>query len=444
MGAQGCAVLSAWAPRGGYRKTRTPRFEPGESSLGAKLRRASPGLGCSATAARGENMRTAQPCMGAPARWLFIMGYNMKVLLVYSQVRTVHLERIYNFNDDIKLIYNGTSYDFDEELANKLGAKRLSFFQTIFFLVKNRPAIAELNEPSCIGIWLHLIPYIIVIKLTNSFLREKTAIVAYAIDNIDPTRVISKWLHLPHQIVEIPFRYIFTLIVKCYDRVAFGTQSSVEIYMRATLGFPSQVEWKTFDALDKVCTFCQPIKKERSIIFVGRFDERKGLLQLMDAWQYVYARNNLARLYILGKGHLLDQVTLFSNSNKGVSVIVDPTRKEIHEYLNKARVLVLLSQPEKYWREQVGLPILEGLSHGCEIIASEETGISDWLRVNGHRVLPSYVSSIDLSKCIESALINARNRADIIHALPTEDTRMIAARWLWRPSMESDEVVHPS
>jgi hypothetical protein len=39
------------------------------------------------------------------------------------------------------------------------------------------------------------------------------------------------------------------------------------------------------------------------------------------------------------------------------------------------------------WREQLGLPILEGLSHGSRIVTASETGLAPDLSRDGHFVI---------------------------------------------------------
>lgn len=49
--------------------------------------------------------------------------------------------------------------------------------------------------------------------------------------------------------------------------------------------------------------------------------------------------------------------------------------------------LILLSQRVGSFREQVGFPITDGLAHGCEIIATSETGVAGSLAEHGHSVV---------------------------------------------------------
>ena len=69
-----------------------------------------------------------------------------------------------------------------------------------------------------------------------------------------------------------------------------------------------------------------------------------------------------ATLALLGKGALEQEARALSVAQPSVTLEVDPPRPRIHSVLDDSRVLVLWSQPSPTWREQVGLPIVEGLS----------------------------------------------------------------------------------
>jgi glycosyltransferase involved in cell wall biosynthesis len=64
----------------------------------------------------------------------------------------------------------------------------------------------------------------------------------------------------------------------------------------------------------------------------------------------------------------------------GVSVIVDPPRAEVHELLRSSAVVAMPSVRRPGWREQIGLPLVEGLTHGCRVVTTTETGLADDLR----------------------------------------------------------------
>jgi glycosyltransferase involved in cell wall biosynthesis len=178
------------------------------------------------------------------------------------------------------------------------------------------------------------------------------------------------------------------------------------------------------------------IPDERRLVFLGAFDERKGVRQLLEAWPLVGDLVPDPELLLLGKGPLLDWVRDRAGSLRGVSLVIDPQREEIWSALSESRVLYLLSQPAPGWKEQIGLPIVEGLSVGLEVIASSETGIADWLTQNGHRVLGPDASAEAIAHAVAEALQTTRPRAEIVATLPDVDGRLVADRWLHREPSE--------
>ena len=171
-------------------------------------------------------------------------------------------------------------------------------------------------------------------------------------------------------------------------------------------------------------------------MFLGAFDRRKGLKQVLEAWPMVSARLPDARLRLLGKGPLEPLAVEAARSRDEVDLLVDPSRDVVHERLRTARTLVLLSQPSRTWREQVGLPILEGLAHGCEVVATSETGLASWLVDNGHRVVDPAATAQQVADAIVSSLESGRSPAEIIDTLPAVDGRKTAEGWMFGGAAE--------
>ena len=110
---------------------------------------------------------------------------------------------------------------------------------------------------------------------------------------------------------------------------------------------------------------------------------------------------------------------------------IDPPRVRIHEAMATSSVLTLPSQPSATWREQVGLPIVEALSHGCTIVTTRETGLADWLESGGHSVYRDAGSAQALASAILRALDAPVDRTDVLAALPERDGRLAADDWLF-------------
>ena len=88
---------------------------------------------------------------------------------------------------------------------------------------------------------------------------------------------------------------------------------------------------------------------------------------------------------------------------------------------------MLPSQPTSAWREQVGLPIVEGLSYGCTIVTTTETGLAGWLSEHRHRVLPADANEAQLAAAIIDALrrpVRGRTRSAAGPGRPADRRRV--------------------
>jgi len=169
--------------------------------------------------------------------------------------------------------------------------------------------------------------------------------------------------------------------------------------------------------------------REGRMTFLGDLSVRKGFPQVLAAWASVRAAVPTSTLSILAKGQLRDEAQALASVDERVTFIEDPSRSRIFEVLLGSSVLVLPSQPMPLWREQVGLPIVEGLSAGCAIVTTRETGLADWLSAHGHQVVNA-ADVAALARAIEAALVAARPAYSVLADLPLVDGREAAARWL--------------
>nr|WP_277351854.1 glycosyltransferase [Arthrobacter sp. SF27] len=166
--------------------------------------------------------------------------------------------------------------------------------------------------------------------------------------------------------------------------------------------------------------------RARNLIFLGTFEERKGIAEMLKAWSIIRDRLPDAQLTIVGKGHLQHEIEAVAQRDQRMEIVLDPSRDEIFKYLARSKALILFSKPSPGWKEQVGLPIVEGLSAGCEIVTSDETGIRDWLATHEHNVVPVTAQIPEIAEATVRALTSERGPADIVGHLPTEDGRRTA------------------
>jgi len=354
------------------------------------------------------------------------------VIRVFDAVRTTHLERMREMSNGL-LLYRTRRYDFDEARAAEVNAECASRFAIAWRIIQANPRVIEINEPSLVSAWPTILLCIAAAQVNNLRARSKPRVVFYAIDNFDPTSTFRGYLpFLPEKLARIVVRFVIFSVMRSTERVAFGTVGSMEMY--ANLLGPNWKKWvrhRMFPALGSPCACAvTEVKNPVRVAFVGSFEARKGIQEVMASWDLLQKRVPEATLSLVGKGPLLTEVERWAHDRADVSLQIDPPREEIHRTLREAHCLVLLSQPSPTWREQVGLPILEGLSHGCEIVASSETGIASWLAEHDHFVLDPRCEPSDLAHAITQALASTRSTGDILDTLPAQDSRVSADHWL--------------
>ena len=346
---------------------------------------------------------------------------------IYARARTVHLERFSEMG--IRLIYRTRNYDFDQDLAARLSARELGYGATVRYLWKNAPSTVEVNEPFQLNAWPGLFLYLTTIRIKDFLTRRHTRIVTYAIGNDDLVANVMAYTRLPRPVATVLTKAAMRYLFSRYDRVAFGIPDSRRLYQDICGRTFARPETRMFGALAPRHPGPVPEDRPRQLVFLGALEERKGIRKLMAAWPSVGGVGS--RLVILGKGPLADEVEAWAASREDVGFVRDPSRATISETLLGSSALILFSQRTPRWREQIGLPILEALSHGCTVIASTETGVAEWLEENGHTVLPPSATPEELANAIERTLDRPRPVAEVLRTLPEKDMRLIAADWMF-------------
>src|SRR5690606_30820113 len=158
---------------------------------------------------------------------------------------------------------------------------------------------------------------------------------------------------------------------------------------------------------------------------------RKGFDAVLAAWGAVRRRLPGAVLTVVGRGALLDRAYETARADDRVRVIADPPRDVVHAELRRASVVVLPSRRQGAWREQVGLPLVEGLAHGCTVVTTDETGIADWLERAGHGVIPAGSLAELLAPVLAEAAAHPLDPESVRASLPSQDSGLEADAWLF-------------
>ncbi|WP_460537799.1 glycosyltransferase family 4 protein [Humibacter ginsengiterrae] len=314
--------------------------------------------------------------------------------------------------------------------------RRASFAQVVAHIWTDDYRIIEIPEPLAITVLPRTVLIALLLKLKRQIRRAPgTTVVFYAIENLDQVEKVRSRFRVPRPLIRWGLNMAIALVFSEASRVVFGTAGSLRTY-ESQLGarlwrhLLDKTEMRLIPGLSAPVGLV-PEKDADLACFLGSFERRKGISELMSAWPMVAQCRPGSRLVVIGYGPLAADVEKFALAREDVSVWMGAGRAKIREILNSSHCLVLPSQRSPIWREQIGLPILEALSAGCEVVTTSETGIAQWLNAHGHRVVDAAGPVAELAAGISMALNDTRSPAAVREALPEVDGRIEADRWLF-------------
>lgn len=346
----------------------------------------------------------------------------------YQSVRTAHLERFHALAPAV-VIYQSKRYDFDSRLATGLDLVQAGRIRAAFLLSASHVKEIEINEPLMLASLPGSFCLLVGIWVRRTLRRGRVNLVTYAIENRDPFLAGTR-LSLKARLRRRMEISVAKAVWRRMDRIVYGTDAARSLYESrfADLGLPDAT---TIPALPAPCGCGVTPKDTHLVTFLGAFADRKGILRVLAAWPGVRQVLPSARLSVIGKGAHEAEVKRAASLDSTIELAIDPERTIIHAQLRRSAVLVLPSLPASNWKEQVGLPIVEGLAHGCKVVTTSETGIANWLVTNQHSVLSSNFTDKELSSAIVDQLADIRNAKDVIATLPDRDGRLLADSWLF-------------
>ncbi|SDH23097.1 Glycosyl transferases group 1 [Microbacterium sp. 77mftsu3.1] len=348
---------------------------------------------------------------------------------LYEVVRSAHLERAADMSPRPVILYRRTRYDFDPVLAEATNPQRKSFWGAVAFALSTDIDVIEVNEPLSGDSSLPSVAFVAAARLRAAARRrERPSVATYAIENLHPAVTVR---HLP---VKARWRYrlrhlVTPLLWRWIDRIAYGTSAAEALYTSVFGAAARQPVRALIPALPTPARAAEGVR-DPVILFLGDLSERKGFPDVMSAWPDVRAAVPDARLVIVGRGAGADDALTLAETDERVTVLIDPPRADIAHVLGEAKVLALPSRRRPLWREQVGLPIVEGLANGCLIVTTGETGIAEWLSAHGHWVLSEPSVGEDLSAALVAAVTSIRSVVEVHAALPSVDGRRAAQEWM--------------
>ena len=114
-------------------------------------------------------------------------------------------------------------------------------------------------------------------------------------------------------------------------------------------------------------------KVDRSVVFLGRDDPRKGLDVLLGAWPRVHARHPDAHLAVIGD--------VSRPPMEGVTFFGFATEHDKLQHLGDSDIMVA----PQTGGESFGITVAEGMAAGCRLVASDLPAFDFVLGAQGHR-----------------------------------------------------------
>lgn len=141
-------------------------------------------------------------------------------------------------------------------------------------------------------------------------------------------------------------------------------------------------------------------REEQTVIFVGSLLKKKGIFQLVKAWNLVYKKHPQAKLFIFGKGKINSFKKLLNKeANLSVEFKNHVSRFEILNQFSKATLAVFPSYSETF-----GLMCIEAMSMGCPVIYTKRSCGSEIITDNENGLLIDPDNIIEIEEAISKLL----------------------------------------
>ena len=146
-----------------------------------------------------------------------------------------------------------------------------------------------------------------------------------------------------------------------------------------------------------------------NILFVGRIDERKGLIYLLKAYEILKKKIENIRLIVVGDGELKEECQDFVKSHnlKEVFFEGEKTHQELPSYFSTSQIFV----SPAIFGESFGIVILEAMAAGLPVVGFANQGYKEFMQgKKGEKFLVKPKNYKALAKKIEILIQNKNLR----------------------------------
>jgi glycosyltransferase involved in cell wall biosynthesis len=110
------------------------------------------------------------------------------------------------------------------------------------------------------------------------------------------------------------------------------------------------------------------------VVYVGQFEERKGIEFLLDAFAMLRNEGVAVRLRLIGNGSMEDEIRVRTAASDAIEIVGHVPQERLPAQLARARCLVLPSITTNLDREPWGLVCNEAMHAGIPVVASDAVG----------------------------------------------------------------------
>ena len=174
---------------------------------------------------------------------------------------------------------------------------------------------------------------------------------------------------------------------------------------------PNGIELSGFSPkLPKIQKFNNPNKIK--ILFVGRIEERKGLIYLLEAYQILTQKFHNLELMVVGDGLLKHKCLNFARENhlKNVHFLGSQTDQSLKRYYATCDIYC----SPAIFGESFGIVLLEGMASGKPVCGFANEGYKELLsNTQGAQFLAEPKNSLELADKLEQLIINKTLRQEM-------------------------------
>jgi colanic acid/amylovoran biosynthesis glycosyltransferase len=158
--------------------------------------------------------------------------------------------------------------------------------------------------------------------------------------------------------------------------------------------------------------FSSEARQQGLILAVGRLDEIKGFVHLIDACQLLLVRGVEFKCNIIGEGPLrvpLQQHIELTGLTEHVTLLGAQKQEMVRTYLSRASMFVLPSVVTATGdRDGIPVALMEAMAVGLPVVSTRVSGIPELIAHGQCGLLAEPKDAADLSQCIEQLLLNPK------------------------------------